>query len=139
MKKLFQLSILAILITAGATTMGQQTRVLRAHYANSIVFQTPTSGLDSIKADNQGYITVHYSDATWSRKANEIDSITFAMVSDGDTTIISDSVSFDTTGMIHIIWNGTSTTIINPYPTDSIKDRKACGQEPCGGQVHGAF
>ena len=120
MKKIFQLSILAILITAGATAMGQQTRVLRAHYANNIVFQTPTSGLDSIKADNQGYITVHYSDATWSRKANEIDSITFAMVSDGDTTIISDSVSFDTTGMIHIIWNGTSTTIINPYPTDSI-------------------
>ena len=121
MKKIFQLSIMALLLTAGATAMGQQTRVLRAHYANSIIFQTPASGLDSIKADNEGYVTIHYSDATWSRKANEIDSITFAMVSDGDTTIIADSSAFDTTGMIHITWNGTTATIINPYPADSIK------------------
>ena len=121
MKKIFQLSIMALLLTAGATAMGQQTRVLRAHYANNIIFQTPTSGLDSIKADNEGYVTVHYSDATWSHKAIEIDSLTFAMVSNGDTTIIADSTAFDTTGMIHITWNGNTATIINPYPADSIR------------------
>ena len=121
MKKYIHLSIMASLLMAGLATQAQTTtRVLRAHYAGNVVFQTPSSGLDSIKADDQGYVTVHYSDATWSRLANQIDSLTFAMVSDGDTTIIADSVQFDTTGMIHIVWNATGVSIVNPYPADSI-------------------
>lgn len=122
MKKILSFGFTALLIAAAATCSAQtQTRVIRAHYAGNIIFQTPASGLDSIKADNENYITIHYSDATWSRKANQIDSLTFAMVSDGDTTIIADSIDIDTTQMIHIVWNGASVSIVNPYPADSIK------------------
>ncbi len=121
MKKIFQLSILASLIVAGLAAQAQtDTRVLRAHYAGNTVFQTPSSGLDSIKADEEGYVTIHYSDATWSRHANQIDSLTFAWVTEGDTTIIADSVEFDTANMIRIVWNGNAVSISNPYPTDSI-------------------
>jgi len=121
MKKILNLSILATILMACLSVHAQSdTRVLRAHYAGNVVFQTPSSGLDSIKADDQGYVTIHYSDATWSRLATQIDSLTFAMVSDGDSTIIADSVLFDTLGMIHIVWNGNSASIVNPYPSDSI-------------------
>ena len=105
----------------------QDTRVMRAHYAGTVIFQTPASGLDSIKADNQGFITVHYSDATWSRSASQIDSLTFAMVSDGDTTIIADSVAVDTAGMINIVWLGDSVSIDNPYASDGIAITAAAG------------
>lgn len=98
----------------------QDVRVMRAHYAGNVIFQTPTSGLDSIKANNEGFITVHYSDATWSRMANQIDSLTFAMVSNGDTTIIADSVAIDTTGMINIVWNESTVSITNPYAENGI-------------------
>jgi lipopolysaccharide export system protein LptA len=99
----------------------EEIRVMRAYFAGNVVFQTPASGLDSIKADDLGYVTVHYSDATWSRQANQIDSITFAIVADGDTTIVADSVSVDTAGMISIVWSGNTASIRNPYPSDSIE------------------
>ena len=120
MKKHISLVIVALLLGSIAAQAQNNTRVLRAHYAGNVVFQTPSSGLDSIKAYDQVYVTVHYSDATWSRLANQIDSLTFAMVSDGDSTIIADSIDFDTLGMINIVWNGNSTTVVNPYPSDSI-------------------
>lgn len=121
MKTFFRICIAALFVTVGFNAMSQtQTRVIRAHYGGGIVFQTPTSGLDSIKANSEGYVNIHYSDATWSRKVSEIDSLTFAMVTNGDTTIVSDSVAVDTTGMIRIVWNGATATIANPYPTDSI-------------------
>ena len=88
---------------------------MRAHFAGNVIFQTPTSGIDSIKGGSGNYVTVYYSDATWSRPATQIDSLTFAMVSNGDTTIIGDSAAVDTTGMIHIVWNGATATVTNPY------------------------
>ena len=57
MKKTLQLSIMAILLTAGVTAMGQ-TRVLNAHYGGNIVFQTPLSALDSINADSKSYVNI---------------------------------------------------------------------------------
>ena len=105
----------------------QDVRVMRAHYAGTVIFQTPTSGLDSIKGDSLGYVTVHYSDATWSRPAAQIDSLTFAFVADGDTTIIADSVAIDTTGMISISWLGDSVSISNPYAADGIAITAAAG------------
>lgn len=120
MKKTLQLSIMAILLTAGVTAMGQ-TRVLNAHYGGNIVFQTPVSALDSINADSKSYVNIFYSDARWSPHVNQIDSITFSMVTYSDTTLPIDPVSIDTTGMIRIVWNGASVSITNPYPDDSIK------------------
>ena len=49
-----------------------------------------------------------------------LDSLTFAMSHEGDTTIISDTTTVDTVGMISIVWNGTTVAVTNPYPTDSI-------------------
>ena len=126
MKKTLQLSIMAILLTAGVTAMGQ-TRVLNAHYGGNIVFQTPVSALDSINADSKNYVNIYYSDAIWSPHVNQIDSITFSMVTYGDTTLPIDPVSIDTTGMIRIVWNGASVSITNPYPDDSIKITTAGG------------
>lgn len=126
MKKTFQLSIMAILLTAGVTAMGQ-TRVLNAHYGGNVVFQTPVSALDSINADSKSYVNIFYSDARWSPHVNQIDSITFSMVTYGDTTLPIDPVSIDTTGMIRIVWNGASVSITNPYPDDSIKITAAGG------------
>ena len=119
MKKIFLLvfSLLAFSLMLQAQN---ETRVMRAHFAGNVVFQTPTSGIDSIKGNNSNYITVYYSDATWSRPANQIDSLTFAMVTDGDTTIVIDSVAVDTTQMINIVWNGTTATVTNPYSNDGI-------------------
>lgn len=119
MKKIFLLvfSLLAFNLMLQAQN---ETRVMRAHFAGNVVFQTPTSGIDSIKGNNSNYITVYYSDATWSRPANQIDSLTFAMVTDGDTTIVIDSVAVDTTQMINIVWNGTTATVTNPYSNDGI-------------------
>ena len=104
-----------------------ETRVMQAWFAGSKVFQTPTSGIDSIKGNADHYVTVYYSDATWSRPANQIDSLTFAMVADGDTTIIGDSTAVDTTQMINIVWNGASATVTNPYSNDGITITTAGG------------
>ena len=121
MKKLILIA-LSLMIAGGtpAYLSAQDVRVMRAHYAGNVIFQTPTSGLDSIKGDGLGYVTVHYSDATWSRPAAQIDSLTFAFVADGDTTIIADSVAIDTAGMINIVWLGDSVSITNPYAADGI-------------------
>ena len=97
-----------------------ETRVMRAWFAGNMMFQTPTSGIDSIKGNSEHYVTVYYSDATWSRHATQIDSLTFAMVADGDTTIIGDSTSVDTTGMISIVWNGSTVSVTNPYADNGI-------------------
>ncbi len=122
MKNMMRMGFVLLMVLAGSVASAQEEiRVMRAYFAGNVVFQTPASGLDSIKADDLGYITVHYSDATWSRQANQIDSITFAMVADGDTTIVADSVSVDTAGMISIVWSGNTASIRNPYPSDSIE------------------
>ena len=118
MKKLLTLLVLAL--TFVASLSAQDVRVVQVHYAGSVIFQSPTSGLDSIKADNLGYVTLHYSDATWSREASLIDSLTFAYVENGDTTIISDSVAVDTSTMVTIVWQGDSVSITNPYASDGI-------------------
>ncbi len=120
MKKHTMLLICTALLLLTPTVNAQQTRVMRAHYAGQVLFQTPAHGLDSIKANNDGYITVFYSDATWSRHADQIDSLTFAMVDNGDTTITIDTVAINTDQMIDIYWNGNSVTVNNPYSTDSI-------------------
>ena len=122
MKNMMRMGFVLLMVLAGSVASAQdEIRVMRAYFAGNVVFQTPASGLDSIKADDLGYVTVHYSDATWSRQANQIDSITFAMVADGDTTIVADSVSVDTAGMISIVWSGNTASIRNPYPSDSIE------------------
>ena len=124
MKKILILACASLLLNFQLSTFNflsaQEVRVMRVHYAGNVIFQTPTSGLDSIKGDDLGYVTVHYSDATWSRAAAQIDSLTFAFVSDGDTTIIADSVAIDTTGMINIVWIGDSVSITNPYADSGI-------------------
>lgn len=121
MKRIAQIGMVLALVAASFNGSAQsETRVMRAWFAGNMVFQTPTSGVDSIKGNSENYVTIHYSDATWSRHANQIDSITFAMVTNGDTTIIGDSVSVDTTGMINITWTGTSVTVTNPYANDGI-------------------
>ena len=122
MKNMMRMGFVLLMVLAGSVASAQEEiRVMRAYFAGNVVFQTPASGLDSIKADDLGYVTVHYSDATWSRQANQIDSITFAMVADGDTTIVADSVSVDTAGMISIVWSGNTASIRNPYPSDIIE------------------
>ena len=121
------LSSYLLVLLSPVSAQEQETRVMRVHHAGNVVFQTPTSGLDSIKADESHYLTIHYSDATWSRPVAQIDSMTFAMVSEGDTTIISDSTSVDTAMMVSIMWNGNTVTVNNPYPTDSINITTAGG------------
>ncbi|MBP5341726.1 MAG: carbohydrate-binding domain-containing protein [Bacteroidales bacterium] len=121
MKRIKQIGILIALLAVSLMGKAQEeTRVMQAHFAGNVVFQTPTSGIDSIKGNSQGYVTVYYSDATWSRSANQIDSLTFAWVADGDTTIIVDSLAVDTTSMISIVWNGSNVTVTNPYASNGI-------------------
>ena len=121
MKRIAQTGmVLAFLMVCFNSFSQEETRVMRAHFAGNVVFQTPTAGIDSVKGNSGHYVTVYYSDATWSRHANQIDSLTFAMVSNGDTTIIADSSSVDTTDMIHIVWNGNAVTVNNPYASDGI-------------------
>ena len=48
MKKHISLVIVALLLGSIAAQAQNNTRVLRAHYAGNVVFQTPSSGLDSI-------------------------------------------------------------------------------------------
>ena len=120
MKK--QLFILAtILLGIGQTvTYAQEQRVARVHYAGNVIFQTPVHTMDSIKYSNDNYLTFYYSDATWSRQIDMMDSLTFAMSNEGDTTIITDTTVVDTIDMISIVWDGATATVTNPYPTDSI-------------------
>lgn len=121
MKKIAQFTmVMALLVASFSVSAQEEIRVMRSWFAGNVVFQTPTSGIDSIKGNNDNYVTVYYSDATWSRHINQIDSLTFAWVADGDTTIINDSVAVDTTSMISIVWNGTSVTVTNPYASDGI-------------------
>ena len=121
MKRFLILACVSLFLNFQYSALAQmETRVMRAHFAGNVVFQTPTNGIDSIKGNSENYVTVYYSDATWSRHANQIDSLTFAWVANGDTTIIGDSVAVDTTGMINIVWNGTSVTVTNPYANDGI-------------------
>lgn len=121
MKRFLQLGVVLVLLTVSFNVAAQnETRVMQAWFAGNTVFQTPTNGIDSIKGNNDSYVTVYYSDATWSRHANQIDSLTFAMVADGDTTIIGDSVAIDTTVMINIVWNEGSVNITNPYADQGI-------------------
>ncbi len=121
MKRIAQIAILLAIATANFNLSAQdETRVMRAWKAGNIAFQTPTSGIDSIKGNDEKYVTVYYSDATWSRHVSQIDSLTFAWVADGDTTLINDSVAIDTTGMINIVWNGNTVTVTNPYANDGI-------------------
>ena len=130
-KKAIAILTACLTLTSHLSTLNsvcaQDVRVLRAHYAGNVIFQTPTSGLDSIKGDSLGFVTVHYSDATWSRSATQIDSLTFAFVADGDTTIIADTVAVDTTGMISIVWNGSTVAITNPYADSGIAITTAGG------------
>ena len=94
------LIILALLTIFGiASTNAQQQRVARIHYAGNIIFQTPVHTLDSIKYTNDNYLTFHYSDHTRSRQVDMLDSLTFAMSNESDTTA----------------------TVTNPYPNDSIR------------------
>ena len=117
----FQLSVF------NSSSAQNETRVMRAWFAGNILFQTPTSGIDSLKGNLENYITVYYSDATWSRAAHQLDSITFAIVADGDTTIFGDSVAVDTTGMINIVWSDTSVIVTNPYANEGITITTAGG------------
>lgn len=127
MKKTTLLALFALL--AGIACAQQEQRVLRVHYGGSTLFQTPAHWLDSIKANADGFVTFHYSDATWSRDARLIDSLTFAMSDAGDTTIINDdTLAIDTTQMVRIAWNGSSVSISNPFPDDSIKVSATGGQ-----------
>lgn len=122
--KILQHILLSILALATATAVQAQDdtmRVLRVHQEGQVVFQTPTSWMDSIKNDKAGYLTFYYSDATWSRSVASIDSVTFAMTSSSDTAIIRDTVAVDTTRMIRIVWNGAQAYVSNPYSNDSIQ------------------
>ncbi len=120
MKK--SLIITALLVLIGSTSVNAQLqRVARVHYAGNVIFQTPVHTLDSIKYTNDNYLTFYYSDHTWSRQVDMLDSLTFAMSNEGDTTIITDTTAVDTVGMIRIEWNGTTVNVTNPYPNDSIK------------------
>lgn len=122
MKRIILLSlVITLFVTSFKVTAQNETRVMRAHFAGNVIFQTPTSGIDSIKGNSQKYVTVYYSDATWGRPVSQIDSLTFAMVSDGDTTIVNDSVAVDTTQMINIVWNGATVNVTNPYANDGIE------------------
>lgn len=116
MKKTARISVMLLLAAMNFTATAQtETRVMRAWFAGSMVFQTPTSGIDSIKANGERYVTVYYSDATWSRNVNQVDSLTFALVADGDTTLVVDSAAVSTDGMVSIVWNGNTATVDNPY------------------------
>ena len=122
MKRHLILIAFVLLTSIGSFTQAQQQqRVARIYYAGSIIFQTPVHSMDSIKYSNDNLLTFYYSDATWSRSVDMIDSLTFAMSSEGDTTIITDTVPLDTAGMITIAWNGSTVSVTNPHPTDSIK------------------
>lgn len=112
--------IVLLAFVGSLTAFGQQQRVARVHYAGNIIFQTPAHTLDSIKYTNDNYLTFYYSDATWSRQVAMMDSLTFAMTDEGDTTIITDTTVVDTVGMVNIVWNGTTVTVTNPHPSDSI-------------------
>ncbi len=113
--------IIALFALIGlSSAYAQEQRVARVHYAGSVIFQTPVQTLDSIKYTDDNYLTFYYSDHTWSRQVEILDSLTFAMSHEGDTTIISDTTTVDTVGMISIVWNGTTVAVTNPYPTDSI-------------------
>lgn len=116
MRKIAQITmVLALMATSLSLSAQEEVRVMRAWFAGNVVFQTPTSGIDSIKGNSDNYVTVYYSDATWSRPVTQIDSMNFAWVADGDTTIVTDSVAVSTEGMISIVWNGNSVTVDNPY------------------------
>ena len=76
MKNMMRMGFVLLMVLAGSVASAQEEiRVMRAYFAGNVVFQTPASGLDSIKADDLGYVTVHYSDATWSRQQPASDSV----------------------------------------------------------------
>lgn len=128
MKTIRPLLILAMLGLGMLSAQAQEVqRVIRAHCGGQVIFQTPTHWMDSIKTDGREYLTFYYSDASWSRRLAEIDSVTFAMAATTDTTLTIDTAIVDTAQMVRIDWNGDQVSIQNPFSTDSIQVTAAGG------------
>lgn len=117
MKKAFLL-FAALCLTALGMAQNTQ-RVLRVHDNGQVVFQMPTNNLDSIKSHNR-IATIFFGDGSWSRNIHSIDSITFAQIAAGDTTVIIDTTAVDTSSTIRLHWMGDSVAITNPYASNGV-------------------
>lgn len=110
--------LLALLVTGMAAAQNLQ-RVVRVHSGGNVVFQLPTTQLDSIKSHDR-LATFYYGDGYWSRNIHKIDSMTFAMVDATDTTVIIDTTAIDTATMIRISWLSDSVSVENPYADNGV-------------------
>ena len=122
MKKTLLLACSILIINIQSSILNsasaQEVRVLRAHYAGDIIFQTPVHGLDSIKSEGPGFVSIYFDGGVWTRNAAAIDSLTFAM--SGDTTFVADSTDIDASQRVRIVWDGHQVSILNPYSRDSL-------------------
>lgn len=118
MNKRIILFFAAVILGCMATAQNTQ-RVVRVHSQGNVVFQLPTSQMDSIKSHNR-IATFYFGDGTWSRNIHSIDSMTFAMVAVTDTTVIIDTTAIDTSAAIRIAWQGDSVAVVNPYAASGV-------------------
>jgi len=110
---------MAALLIMGMAAGQNLQRVVRVYSDGNVVFQLPTTQVDSIKSHDR-LATFHYGDGSWSRNIHKIDSMTFAMVPTTDTTVIIDTTAIDTSTMIYITWRSDSVEVINPYANNGV-------------------
>lgn len=117
MKRLIFLTLsLALGLFSQAQT---EQRVLRVHSGGQVLFQHATTQMDSIKS-HERMATFYYGDGSWSRNIHQIDSLTFAMVSNSDTTNYQDTTAVDTATSIRIHWVGNTVEVVNPYESNGV-------------------
>lgn len=109
-------SMVAVLC-AVIPAMAQQ-RYINVYSGGETVYTSPASGSNSISFSS-GTARFNHNGSVWQAAVSTIDSLVFSQVQDtasGDTS----SIVYDTGSVVRITWNGTSTTIVNPYASRGI-------------------
>lgn len=119
MKKIFFL-LVAVCATMMSWAQVDSVRVVRVSNVGNRIFQMPTSLMDSIKVSESNMANFFFGDGSWSCHIDNMDSISFGYVMNGDTTIVRDTTAIDTAQVVRIHWNGDSVEIENPHAESGI-------------------
>ena len=103
--------ILTALCVALAS-VSAQTKI-KVYDNGGVIYQTRVGNVDSITFPNS---TILFNDNLWQHPLGNIDSLVFSTPNSG----ASDTTAIDTSTAINIVYNGSSTTITNPYSSQGV-------------------
>ncbi|MBP5613832.1 MAG: hypothetical protein J6X35_06810, partial [Bacteroidales bacterium] len=106
--------IIAIAMVLAATPAFAQVRSIQVFSGGERIYNVPVSGTNDITFSS-GIATFVHDTNTWNTIISSIDSLTFGIWQEEDST-----QTPDTATAIYITWNDTIVSIINPFPDSSV-------------------